>query len=271
MEKNNIIAEMVQRNFISKISYFSKYNNKIKVSENDEFLRVDSMLPSDTFNICVLKNRESLEKDSIFREMTEYFNKKSFPAAVWIWDDNLAAKEKMSGNGFGLSETETGMYIKTDKIVTETHKYNNIEIKKVSSCEEMEDFSNVIASIFGETKESHYVREQYGILAKKEIYTGSDMSFYAGYLNNDPVSCGTIYVTEESTGIYDVAVKEDHRKKGFGSSMFAYLMSEAKKTGTEYCILQASSDGAGIYRKMGFNDVCSIDIYENRDFLDKRN
>ena len=93
------------------------------------------------------------------------------------------------------------------------------------------------------------------------------MTFFVGYFDGTPVSCGTVYVTEESTGIYDVAVKEDCRKKGFGSAMFAHLMGEAKKNNTKYCILQASSDGAGIYRKMGFTDVCDIDVYENRDFL----
>ena len=61
METNNKISEIIQKNFISKISYFSKYNSEIKVSENNDFLRVDSMLPSDTFNICVLKNKNSLD------------------------------------------------------------------------------------------------------------------------------------------------------------------------------------------------------------------
>ena len=54
METNNKISEIIQKNFISKISYFSKYNSEIKISENSDFMRVDSMLPSDTFNICVL-------------------------------------------------------------------------------------------------------------------------------------------------------------------------------------------------------------------------
>ena len=60
METNNKISEIIQKNFISKISYFSKYNSEIKISENSDFMRVDSMLPSDTFNICVLKNKNSL-------------------------------------------------------------------------------------------------------------------------------------------------------------------------------------------------------------------
>ncbi len=267
METNNKISEIIQKNFISKISYFSKYNSEIKVSENRDFLRVDSMLPSDTFNICVLKNKNFLEKKEIFQETAEYFNKKSFPAAVWIWNDNSAAKEKMNKNGFGLSEIEKGMYIDTCEIKEKDHKYDGFTIKKVSSAKEMEEFSEVIASIFGETEEAYYVKKQYDILGKKRIYTDSEMTFYAGYLDDEPVSCGTVYITKESTGIYDVAVKENHRKKGFGSAMFAHLMGEAKKNNTEYCILQASSDGAGIYRKMGFTDVCDIDVYENRDFL----
>ena len=267
METNNKISEIIQKNFISKISYFSKYNSEIKIRENRDFLRVDSMLPSDTFNICVLKNKKYLEKKEIFQETTEYFNKKSFPAAVWIWNDNSAAREKMDKNGFGLSEIEKGMYIDTSKIKGKSHKYDDFAVKKVSSYKEMEEFSEVIASIFGETEEAYFVKKQYGILGKKRIYTDSEMTFYVGYFDGSPVSCGTVYVTEESTGIYDVAVKEDCRNRGFGSAMFAHLMGEAKKNNTKYCILQASSDGAGIYRKMGFTDVCDIDVYENRDFL----
>ena len=225
------------------------------------------MLASDTFNICVLKNKNSLEKVEDFQEITEYFNKKSFPAAVWLWNDNCASKERMEESGFGLSEIEKGMYIDTCKIKEKDLKYEGFTIKKVSSDKQMEDFSKVIASIFGETEEAHYVKRQYDILGQKKIYTDIEMTFFVGYFDGTPVSCGTVYVTEESTGIYDVAVKEDCRKKGFGSAMFAYLMGEAKKNNTEYCILQASSDGAGIYRKMGFTDVCDIDVYENRDFL----
>jgi ribosomal protein S18 acetylase RimI-like enzyme len=267
METNNKISEIIQKNFISKISYFSKYNSEIKISENSDFMRVDSMLPSDTFNICVLKNKNSLEKVEVFQEITEYFNKKSFPAAVWLWNDNCASKERMEESGFGLSGIEKGMYIDTCKIKEKDLKYEGFTIEKVSSGKQMEDFSKVIASIFGETEEAHYVKRQYDILGQKKIYTDTEMTFFVGYFDGTPVSCGTVYVTEESTGIYDVAVKEDCRKKGFGSAMFAHLMGEAKKNNTKYCILQASSDGAGIYRKMGFTDVCDIDVYENRDFL----
>ena len=267
MKINNEISKIIQENFISKISYFSKYNNKIKITENEEFIRVDSMLPSDTFNICVIKNGKSTKKENILKENTDYFNKKSYPAAVWIWDDNSASEEKIAENGFGLSEKETGMYIKSEKIPEKYQELEHFIIKRVTSDREMEDFSKVISSIFGATEEAHYVNEEYGILKKEKIYNSPDMVFYVGYYNKEPVSCGTVYKTAESTGIYDVAVKESHRKKGLGSAMFAYLMTEAKKNGTEYCILQASSDGAGIYRKMGFDEVCNIDIYENRDFL----
>ena len=271
MDKNSKISEIIQKNFISKISYFSQYNNMIKVIENEEFVRVDSMLPSDTFNICVIKNSGFSKKEDVLRENTDYFNKKSYPAAVWIWEDNSASEKSMADNGFALAEKEAGMYIDTENIAGKEQRYTDFEIRKVSSDKDMEDFSEVISSIFGESEEASNVKEQYGILKKEKIYASSDMSFYTGYYNNKPVSCGTVYQTAESTGIYDVATKENYRKKGLGSAMFAYLMSEAKKNGNKYCILQASADGAGIYRKMGFIEVCSIDIYENRDFLQPEN
>lgn len=267
MELNNKIIKVIQKNFMSKISYFSKYNDKVTVTESEDFIRVDSMLPSDTFNICVLKNSKSTIKEEIIKENTNYFNKKSCPAAFWIWDDNSVLKEKMSENGFDLSEEETAMYIDTGKIIEKYDEKEGFTVKKVSSDKEMKQFSEVISSIFGETEEAHYVKKQYDILGRKKIYADSDMAFYVGYYGNESVSCGVIYKTKESTGIYDVATKADYRKKGFGSAVFSYLMCEAKKNNTKYCILQASSDGAGIYRKMGFSDVCKIDVYENRELL----
>ena len=271
MKDNKKLIKVIKGNFTAKISYFSKYNNRVKVIENDDFIRVDSMMSSDTFNICVLKNGESFEKKNILKENADYFNKKSYPAAFWIWDDNSNLKEEMYKNSFDLSEKETAMYIDTDKIIVKDYSYDNFMIKKVFSDIEMKDFSEVIGSIFGETEEASYVRKQYDILGKERIYKGPDMTFYVGYYDNMPVSCGTVFITAESTGIYDVATKEEYRKKGFGSAMFGYLINEAKKTETEFCILQASFDGAGIYRKMGFTDVCGIDIYENRDFLQTEN
>ena len=34
METNNKISEIIQKNFTAKISYYSKYNNNVKIFEN---------------------------------------------------------------------------------------------------------------------------------------------------------------------------------------------------------------------------------------------
>ena len=167
--------------------------------------------------------------------------------------------------GFELSEKETGMYAEISKIKLKKYKNKDFVIKKVSSDEDMEGFSEVLGSIFGDSEEAVYVKKQYDALRKAGIYNGSDMTFYVALYNGEPVSCGTVFITTESAGIYDVATKEEYRKKGFGSAIFNYLLGIAKQSGLEYCILQASADGAGIYKKMGFLEACNINIYENRE------
>jgi ribosomal protein S18 acetylase RimI-like enzyme len=270
MQERNNIKEIIQRNFMSKISYFSKYNSRVKVFENTDFIRVDSGMPSDTFNICVVKDGLSLEKEGILEDNADYFNKKAYPAAFWIWDEINSDKEReLEKNGFGLAEKETGMYIDLDKIVFKENNNNNFIIKKVISDKDMEDFSEVLGSVFGATAEASYVKEQYKILGEEKIYNSSAMSFYTGFYNEEPVSCGALFISEESSGIYEVATKEKYRKMGFGSAVFGHLLGTAKETGRKYCILQASADGAGIYKKMGFMEICNINVYENRAFLEK--
>lgn len=59
------------------------------------------------------------------------------------------------------------------------------------------------------------------------------------------------------------------RGKGFGSTMFHYLLQEAKELNVVQCVLQASPDGINIYKRPVFNLLdkwlyLKIDIYLNK-------
>lgn len=271
MIKNIKISKIIRDNFISKISYFSNCINKMKILETEKIIRVDSSLPSDTFNICVIKKMESRSLDMILDETVGYFNEKLFPAAVWFWikTDNKII-DKMEEKGFKFSEKELGMYIPIDKIKSGEFEIEDFTVKEVSSKEEMEIFGKTLGSIFGSSGEAVYVKEFYRLLGKRGGYKDKKLKFYIGLYNGEPVSTGTIYYAEESTGIYDISTKESYRKKGFGTAMFDSLLSKVKEEGSGYCILQASSDGAGIYKSRGFIEAGIIEVYENRNFLEKQ-
>lgn len=50
------------------------------------------------------------------------------------------------------------------------------------------------------------------------------MKLYLGFYKDEVVSVGSLVCTQDSIGIYDIATKEEMRGKGFGSTMFHYLL-----------------------------------------------
>ncbi|AIY76133.1 TPA: GNAT family N-acetyltransferase [Bacillus tropicus] len=62
--------------------------------------------------------------------------------------------------------------------------------------------------------------------------------------------------------------KEEMRGQGFGSTMFNYLLQEAKELNVAQCVLQASPDGITIYKKAGFQSVGQMTVFENRHLFE---
>lgn len=74
--------------------------------------------------------------------------------------------------------------------------------------------------------------------------------------------------SKDSIGIYDIATKEEMRGRGFGSTMFNFLLQEAQKLKNMYCVLQASPDGINIYKRSGFQAIGKMTVLENRHLIE---
>ena len=84
---------------------------------------------------------------------------------------------------------------------------------------------------------------------------------YIGSLNNTPVATSALVLDSSVAGIYAVATIPEARNKGIGTLMTVMPLLEAKQMGYQVGILQASSMGHPIYKKIGFNDVCQYRLY----------
>lgn len=84
---------------------------------------------------------------------------------------------------------------------------------------------------------------------------------YIGFLDGTPVATSAMVLDSGVAGIYAVATIPQARRQGIGEFMTVMPLLEARQCGYRVSILQASSMGYPIYKRIGFKDVCKFNIY----------
>jgi GNAT superfamily N-acetyltransferase len=65
----------------------------------------------------------------------------------------------------------------------------------------------------------------------------------------------------EVAGLYNVVTVEAARRRGIGMAASLAALKAAREAGCRIAVLEATEMGAGIYRRIGFQDVCRMEIY----------
>ncbi len=235
-------------NFTYKTSYIAQQAQGMNVKETKDYIAVDCGLPADTFNIITLLNNnvtEGIEK--LYKEVA-YFNQKKYPMSVWFWDEKLEGNIKNELIKLGLKEAEQNiaMVANLHTIHPTTNLPEGFTIQKASSSGQIKKFGEALACLFGTSEEGIHVQAFYNQTASFHLWNSENMKLYLGFYKDEVVSVGSLVCTQDSIGIYDIATKERMRGKGFGSTMFNYLLQEAKELNVAQCVLQASPDGITI-------------------------
>src|SRR5699024_1039811 len=110
-EESNVDLEqkeyrkMMVNNLTAKVSHNARRMNNMHVKETEALVRVDSGIPTYSFNIITLpKQGKNTTKDTIKKEMDQ-FNDKDLPINMWCWEDEKETREII--HDIGLTEYPT--------------------------------------------------------------------------------------------------------------------------------------------------------------------
>jgi GNAT superfamily N-acetyltransferase len=80
-------------------------------------------------------------------------------------------------------------------------------------------------------------------------------------LDGEPVACGSLWITGETAGVYNIAVLDRARERGVGYAVTSALLDEARARGCTESVLQATRLGRPVYERLGYVEVCRVPQY----------
>lgn len=257
------MLQAVRKNFEEKAAYIARTVPGMAVIEHRSFLAVDCGLPSDTFNVLVVRD---MTAPAEVLATVDRFRARGFPLAVWYWESAVPDADRAAFAQHGLVQAETHVAMSADltHIQVAAQSLLGLEIRRATTGSDLVQFGELLADLFGGASEGQQVYAYFQRLSAYPPSTFPAMRHYLGTLDGLIVATGTLFVGSETAGIYDVVTRDDYRRRGIGSAMFQHLLREAAATSHRLCVLQASPDGLGIYQRAGFKAIGEVHTFEPR-------
>jgi GNAT superfamily N-acetyltransferase len=84
---------------------------------------------------------------------------------------------------------------------------------------------------------------------------------YLALLNGEPVGTSQLFLSAGVAGIYNVTCLPHARGQGIGAAITMAPLLEGRRMGYRISILQASEQGARVYRRLGFQEYGKLSVF----------
>jgi putative acetyltransferase len=92
-------------------------------------------------------------------------------------------------------------------------------------------------------------------------------TYVVAYLNGLPLACGALRpIDSETAEVKRMYVQRDHRRRGLGRAVLAYLQREARRLGYKRLLLQTGYKqltSIAVYESFGFHRIPPFGEYKN--------
>ena len=105
----------------------------------------------------------------------------------------------------------------------------------------------------------------YELFASQGFRSDAPCTLFLGMANGQPVATSRLFCAGGVAGIYHVATRLEARGRGYGTAMTLAAAHAGLELGYRVGGLFATPAGYGVYRRLGFQEYCHLDIYKSPD------
>ena len=130
---------------------------------------------------------------------------------------------------------------------------DDVEVRVVADAAGVVDYGRVVALANDDPGE----RERAPLLFHDETIIAPHIAAFVAYMGAEPVACAMTLVSHRVAGVFYVATVEHARRRGLGDALTRMAARTGFEMGADAAWLGASEMGAGLYRRIGFEDLGS--------------
>jgi GNAT superfamily N-acetyltransferase len=218
-------------------------------------------MPDHFMNLVVCTELPSEGIDVLIENAFTHFRSLNIRKLSWLMEEGLPAmeiKKYLEAHGLSFHESfATEMAADLRLLREERVGSSELRVVRVEDQETLRNWIH-IASI-GFRVPYEFEDTWYEFFA--EAACASPFRTYLALLNGKPVATSQLFTSAGVAGIYNVTCLPEARNQGVGTAVVLAPLLEARDMGYQVGILQASSMGYNVYRRIGFQDFGKLSLY----------
>lgn len=202
------------------------------------------------------------ELEERLRTAKRHFDSRDLAWSFWICEDWIAPgiRRRLSRacetSGLRLSTEMPGMC--AERILPPARKLPPLEVRLVGTLASLNDFRAIGSTCF------HVPIAWFSEVFDERVASRQAFRCFVGYLDQVPVATAASVRSGDALGIYNVATAPAFRRRGYGEAITRYAIEAGLgDPGARRIVLQSTSQGQGIYDRMGFRAVTRVLVYNS--------
>jgi GNAT superfamily N-acetyltransferase len=223
-------------------------------------------IPDAFLNVVFRTQLPSQRTDELIDKALAHFRAQDVKRLSW-WADGETPRAELDkhliNRGLTFNEGGTGMAADLETLPENLGSPAGLTIRPVEDAATLKQWVHVARIGFGVPEDAE--RRLFELFA--DVVFELPMQCYLATLNGQPVGTSQYFLSAGVAGIYTVTCLPEARGQGIGTAITLAPLLEARRRGYRISILQASSLGYPVYRRLGFHDYGKLNIYlwENKD------
>jgi len=251
-------AIAVEANLFAFFHHLSRWP-RVELHDEPDCCWTLSELPFPLFNSVMRARRPGDRIDALIDARIADCQARNVAMLWWTGPSTSPADlgERLDRHGFVL-EAAHGMAadLECGPVAAARPEEAEISIEPVEDSATLAKWSGVLCESFGAPQPFGDAFAE--LAASIGLSARSPFRHFLARVNGEPAATSSLFLGAGVAGIYDVSTLPGRRRRGLGRLVTQAAMREARALGYRMAILHSSDLGAGIYRSLGFQDVCAI-------------